>query len=70
MDPTVKSSLLWGMIGALAYLVLLQGYQLVAETFVGLPAMVGVATVVGCVSAVTAHALRPRIRARANRADT
>jgi hypothetical protein len=30
MDPRVKSSLLWGLVGGLAFLVLLQGYELVS----------------------------------------
>lgn len=28
MDPRVKASLLWGTIGALSFLVLIQGYEL------------------------------------------
>ncbi len=30
MDPRLKSSLLWGLVGGLAFLVLLQGYELVS----------------------------------------
>mgnify|MGYP006293181329 CR=1 FL=1 len=30
MDPRIKSSLLWGLIGGLSFLVLLQGYELVS----------------------------------------
>ena len=30
MNPRVKASLLWGVVGAFAFLVLLQGYELVA----------------------------------------
>ncbi|RXK50144.1 hypothetical protein [Halorientalis pallida] len=30
MDPRVKSSLLWGLVGGLGFLVLLQGYELVS----------------------------------------
>lgn len=31
MNPRVKASLLWGVIGVLSFLVLLQGYELVAD---------------------------------------
>ena len=30
MDPRIKSSLLWGFVGGLGFLVLLQGYELVS----------------------------------------
>jgi hypothetical protein len=30
VDPRVKHSLLWGVVGALAFLVLLQGYELLS----------------------------------------
>lgn len=30
MDPRVKASLLWGLIGAFSFLVLIQGYELYA----------------------------------------
>jgi len=41
-----KSSLLWGVIGALAFLVLLQGYELLAAQRVTLVAKFGVAAAV------------------------
>lgn len=62
IEPEVKSSLLWGVVGAFAFLVLIQGYHLVTGEFVGIAAMAGVAIVVGAVSAVTTHLLRPRVR--------
>lgn len=62
MDPTAKSSLLWGVIGALAFLVLLQGYHLASDEFVGIEVIVGVAVLVGVVSGGLAHLLRPYFR--------
>jgi len=47
MDPRTKSSLLWGAVGTLAFLVLIQGYQLVAGGGVTVAAIAGVAAVVG-----------------------
>lgn len=67
MDPLVKSSLLWGAIGALSFLVLVQGYHLITGEFVGVWAMVGVAGVVFVVSALSTHFLRPRVAARNER---
>lgn len=64
MDPEVKSSLLWGVVGGLAFLVLLQGYQLLADQVAGVELVAGVAVVVGTVTAVVAQLLRPRLRAR------
>ena len=64
MDPEVKSSLLWGMVGGLAFLVLLQGYQLFTDQFVSVELVAGVAVVVGTVTAAVAQLLRPRLRAR------
>ncbi|WP_336326851.1 hypothetical protein [Halovenus sp. HT40] len=64
MDPEVKSSLLWGVVGGLAFLVLLQGYQLLADQFVSVELVAGVAVAVGAVTATVAQLLRPRLRAR------
>jgi hypothetical protein len=64
MDPAIKSSLLWGLVGTLAFLVLVQGYQLLTTEFVRVEFVGGIAVVVGVVTAVVAHRLRPRLRAR------
>ena len=61
MDPTVKSSLLWGLIGSRAYLVLIQAYHLLTDSFVGTERMVVVALLVGVFVAILTHVLRPRI---------
>ena len=63
MDPAAKSSLLWGLVGALAFLVLVQGYQLIRGEFVGFAPLFGVTAAVWVASAALAHVLRPRLRA-------
>jgi hypothetical protein len=67
MEPAVKASLLWGLVGALSFLVLLQGYHLLVEEFVGFGVMIGVAAVVFGVTAVSAHLLRPVVAHRNKR---
>lgn len=67
MDRAVKSSLLWGVVGALSFLVLLQGYHLTAGEFVGLGEMIGVATLVFVASTATTHVVRPRLASRNER---
>jgi hypothetical protein len=62
MDPRVKSSLLWGLVGGMAFLVLVQGYHLVGDRFLGLGPMTVGAVVVFVATTVSAHALRPRVR--------
>jgi asparagine N-glycosylation enzyme membrane subunit Stt3 len=62
MDPRRRSSLLWGLVGALSFLVLLQGYHIVSDGFLPLPAVVSATVVVALASAALAHVLRPRIR--------
>ncbi|WP_121820344.1 hypothetical protein [Halostella salina] len=46
MRPRVKSSLLWGVVGALAFLVLYQGYLLFDGEGVPVPAVAAVAVAV------------------------
>jgi hypothetical protein len=61
MNPLVKSSLLWGAIGAFSFLVLVQGYHLFSDDFLGLTPMLVGALVVLVVTAVLAHTMRPRL---------
>jgi hypothetical protein len=61
MDARQKDSLLWGAVGGLAFLVLVQGYELLADEGVALTAKAGVALAVLAVTALAAHALRPRL---------
>ncbi|GAB6862771.1 hypothetical protein ACFR97_10160 [Haloplanus litoreus] len=63
MTPQRKSSLLWGVVGALAFLVLVQGYRLLLGPLgPGLFALGGVAVLVGATSAGLTYALEPRVR--------
>ena len=61
MHPQTKSSLLWGVVGALAFLVLLQGYELLSGQRVTLGAKFGVAVVVAAAGGLLTHAARGRL---------
>ena len=61
MDPTHKSDLLWGAIGALSFLVLVQGYHLLRGDLLALRALALATLFVFAVSAAGAHLLRPRL---------
>jgi hypothetical protein len=50
MDARTKDSLLWGLVGALAFLVLAQGYLLVAERGIGVVPTLGVTLAVFAVA--------------------
>jgi len=60
-----RSSLLWGLVGALAFLVLVQGYRLLVGPLGPGPLALGaVALVVGAAAAGLTHVLEPRIRGK------
>ena len=59
MDPAAKSSLLWGLVGGLSFLVLIQGYHLFGGDFVGFRVMGGVTIAVFAVTAIMSHLIRP-----------
>lgn len=61
MDPRTKSSVLWGLVGGLAFLVLLQGYELFAGTLVDLGVKFGVAALVAVGATVLSYVVRPRV---------
>ena len=65
MKGRTRSALLWGVVGALSFLVAVQGYQLAVG---GLPLplwIVGVAAVgVAAVSATVAYVAEPRLLAK------
>ena len=61
MDPATKSSLLWGAVGALSFLVLLQAYHLWRGEFVEVPVVAGVVVLVFGTTAVAAHLIRPQL---------
>mgnify|MGYP000424576150 CR=1 FL=1 len=62
MNARRKSSLLWGVVGALAFLVLVQGYRLLAAPLtVSYLAIGAVTLVVGATAAGLSYALEPRM---------
>ena len=60
MTPRTRASVLWGVVGALTFLVLVQGYDLLLGLDVGFAPRFAVAAVVGVVAAVLSHRLAPR----------
>ena len=61
MDPRLKSSLLWGLVGGMAFLALVQGYHLFGGDFVGVTPMVAGALAVLVVTTVLAQTLQSRL---------
>ena len=61
MRPDRKRALLWGVIGALAFLVLLQGYELLADRRVDWLVKFGVALAVGVLATGTTRLLQGRV---------
>ena len=60
MNPRTKASLLWGLTGALVFLVGLQAFRLATGESVGLTATVGVALLVGVVASVATYLVEGR----------
>ena len=63
LTPVVKSSLLWGVVGALSFLVLIQGYELVTDQRISFLVKFGVALLVGAVAGGSTYAVQGRIPA-------
>ncbi|MFB6071291.1 MAG: hypothetical protein ABEJ76_09725 [Halanaeroarchaeum sp.] len=61
MTPRQRSSLLWGLVGALSFLVLAQGYRLATGEGLALTAMAAVAVAVWAVATVGSYALARRL---------
>jgi len=61
MDPRTKSSLLWGVVATLSFLVLLQGYELLAAQRVTIAAKAGVALAVGVGATALTYAAHDRL---------
>jgi len=53
----VKASLLWGVVGGLVFLVLVQGYALVVMLDIGIPMRVAIAVAVGALAAGATYAV-------------
>jgi hypothetical protein len=61
MRPRTKGSLLWGVVGGLAFLALVQGYELLADPVVPAALKAAVAVAVGIAAAGATHAARPLV---------
>ncbi|QFU84077.1 hypothetical protein GCU68_02275 [Natronorubrum aibiense] len=61
MSPRLLSALLWGFGGALAFLVLVQGYTLAVDPLVSITQGLLVAVLVGVATAGSAYVLEHRI---------
>jgi hypothetical protein len=65
MDPRTRSALLWGAVAGLTFLVLVQGYALVASLSVGFPTRLGVGVVVGVVGTAASFVTEELLARRA-----
>ncbi|TYL38267.1 hypothetical protein CV102_13825 [Natronococcus pandeyae] len=63
LSPRVKSALLWGAVGVLSFLVLVQGYALLVEPLVTITQGVVIALLVGVGAAGGAYLLEHRVAA-------
>ncbi|RJX48063.1 hypothetical protein [Halonotius pteroides] len=62
MSPRRTSSLLWGLVGALLFLVLAVGYRLAGGSLpIGVGGLAGLGLAVGGVVAVAAAIIEPRL---------
>lgn len=59
-----RSATAWGLVGALSFLVLHQGYLLAGGRFVGFLPVAGTAVLVGLVAGLSAYVLEPRLAGR------
>lgn|GEM_PF-206590 len=63
LPPAAKSSLLWGVVGALCFLVLIQGYELLTDQRISFLVKFAVAVLVGVVAGGSTYAVRGRLPA-------
>jgi hypothetical protein len=68
LAPVVKASLLWGVVGGLCFLVLIQGYELVADQRVSYLVKFAVAVLVAVVAGGSTYAVQGRVPAENERA--
>jgi hypothetical protein len=61
MKPRLKASLLWGLVGALVFLVLAQGYELLDGLPISFGGKLGVALVVFVGASVVTYAADGRV---------
>ena len=63
LPPAAKSSLLWGVVGGLCFLVLIQGYELFTDERISFLVKFAVAVLVGVVAGGSTYAVRGRLPA-------
>jgi hypothetical protein len=68
MEPRAKSALLWGLVGALALLALVQAYRLFTGEPVALPVVAAATLVAGVGAAVGTYVLDGALAGRNERA--
>jgi hypothetical protein len=61
MRPRAKAALLWGLVGGLSFLVLVQGFRLATGRAVQTGVVLGVALVVGVGASAVTYALEGRL---------
>lgn len=61
MNPRVREALLWGVVGLLTFLVLVQGYEILGNATVDLTVKAGGAVVVGVASTVATYLASARV---------
>jgi len=61
IDPRAKSAFLWGLVGFLSFLVLVQGYTLLAEPLVTIAQALALGVLVGLGAGIGAYLLEPRL---------
>jgi hypothetical protein len=61
MDPVVRDSLLWGLVGGLSFLVLVQGYGLLTDQVIAATVTVGAAVAVTVLSTAVVYLTRRQL---------
>jgi hypothetical protein len=61
MNPRVKASVLWGAIGALSFLVLVQGYELLSDVRLSFTLKFAVAGVVAVLATGSTYLAEPML---------
>ncbi len=61
IDPRTKSAVLWGIVGCLSFLVLVQSYALLADPLATITQALGLALLVGLGAGTGAYLLEPRL---------
>ncbi len=62
MHTRTKSAVLWGLVGALSFLVLLQGYEVIVDASTPLVITAAVTVVIGVLAAGLSYVVEGRLR--------